>query len=490
MLQPLTNHRQSHCHGDVPLTGRIEPWMNQAVDDPNLRHWLSQYGSPLNIVNPLPMARNIEQLNRVASGRNVAFRIYFARKANKCLSFVQQAMRSSIGVDTASENEVRQCLEIGVGPADLICSAAVKSDSLLQLCVQHQICIALDNHDELLAVIEKSRDSEHTAHVAIRLGGFHHNGTKLPTRFGFDVDANGLLDDLATDSVTVRGVHFHLDGYDASQRVSAIEQSLRWIEALRAVGHPVEFLDIGGGFPMSYLDDAEPWRKFWEEHDRALLGDRTPITFRNHALGKFVHHGQVIGKPNVYPFYQQPVRDQWLADVLDSQTSTGTIADRIREAKVQLRCEPGRSLLDGCGMTVARVEFRKQNADGDCLIGLAMNRTQCRTTNDDFLVDPLLIPTSLDRPDAMTGYLVGAYCTESELISLRRLHFPTGVCRGDLVMFPNTAGYLMHFLESRSHQFPLAQNLDYLKGELDPIDHASNDLIETSRATSSWFVHG
>ena len=471
MLQLLTNHRQSNCHGELPLTGRIEPWMNQVVDDRNLRDWLSRHGSPLNIVNPSPMARNIEQLNRVAACRDIAFRVYFARKANKCLSFVQQAMRSSIGVDTASENEVRQCLEIGVDPADLICTAAVKSDSLLQLCIKHQICIALDNHDELIAVTEQSRHSEHVAHVAIRLGGFHHNGTKLPTRFGFDIDTNGLLDDFAIDNVIVRGVHFHLDGYDASQRVSAIDQSLRWVEALRAVGHPVEFLDIGGGLPMSYLDDGDQWKTFWQEHDRALLGDRTPITYRNHALGKFVNQGQVIGKPNIYPFHQQPVRDQWLAGVLDSQASRGTIADRIRMANLQLRCEPGRSLLDGCGMTVARVEFRKQNADGDWLIGLAMNRTQCRTTNDDFLVDPLLIQTSLDRPDAMTGYLVGAYCTEFELISLRRLHFPIGVCRGDLILFPNTAGYLMHFLESRSHQFPLAKNWDYLNRELDPIDH-------------------
>ena len=57
-----------------------------------------------------------------------------------------------------------------------------------------------------------------------------------------------------------------------------------------------------------------------------------------------------------------------------------------------MRCEPGRSLLDGCGVTAARVEFRKQRRDGTWLIGLAMNRTQCRSTSDDFLVDPLLVP--------------------------------------------------------------------------------------------------
>ncbi|MEM9645345.1 MAG: Y4yA family PLP-dependent enzyme, partial [Planctomycetota bacterium] len=71
--------------------------------------------------------------------------------------------------------------------------------------------------------------------------------------------------------------------------------------------------------------------------------------------------------------------------------------------------------------------------------------------------------------------LVGAYCTEFELLSKRVFHFPKGVCRGDLVVFPNTAGYLMHFLESRSHQMPLAKNLVVGSGSpvfvsLDPID--------------------
>ncbi len=70
-----------------------------------------------------------------------------------------------------------------------------------------------------------------------------------------------------------------------------------------------------------------------------------------------------------------------------------------------------------------------------------------------------MIRTNRSAEGSKSGFLVGAYCTESELISLRKLTFPPGAARGDLVVFPNTAGYLMHFLESRSHQFPLAKQL-------------------------------
>ncbi|HEY3612480.1 MAG TPA: hypothetical protein VGK92_02190, partial [Gaiellales bacterium] len=130
---------------------------------------------------------------------------------------------------------------------------------------------------------------------------------------------------------------------------------------------------------------------------------------------------------------------------------------------LQLRCEPGRSLADGCGLTAARVEFRKQRRDGTWLIGLAMNRTQCRSTADDFLVDPLLVGAPDAAPARPTGpiegYLVGAYCIERELLTWRRMRFPRGVAVGDIVVFPNTAGYLMHILESASHQIPLARNV-------------------------------
>jgi diaminopimelate decarboxylase len=153
------------------------------------------------------------------------------------------------------------------------------------------------------------------------------------------------------------------------------------------------------------------------------------------------------------------------------------VAAAVRGRGLELRCEPGRALLDGCGLTVARAAFTKDAGEEARLVGLEMNRTQCRSTSDDFLVDPLLLPRAgPPRRDqrSVVGHLVGAYCIERELITWRRLRFPEGVEAGDVVVFPNTAGYLMHSLESRAHQAPLARNLvvrdDRDEPELDAID--------------------
>jgi diaminopimelate decarboxylase len=277
-------------------------------------------------------------------------------------------------------------------------------------------------------------------------------------------------------------VHFHLDGYDPGDRVTALGAAMVLVDALRERGHAPGFVDIGGGIPMSYLDSGSQWEHFWSEHRRALRGGREPLTFEGHGLGLVGHRGEIVGRPNVYPYHQAPIRGAWLGEILAARVARSvSVVEALRERGLQLRLEPGRALLDGCGLTAARVAYRKQRSDGTWLIGVEMNRTQCRSTSDDFLVDPLLVrlDKARNRRDEgaatppIEGYLVGAYCIERELLTWRRLRFPLGVAVGDIVVFPNTAGYLMHILESSSHQIPLARNLILGSGPhpyLDPID--------------------
>ncbi len=458
------------CQGLVPLTAKLQPWMNAWCESPLPAKWLAEFGSPLNVLNTEPFFRNVGALQAVAESRGLDFELYFARKANKCQRFITAAKQLGCGIDTASSQELQQVLDQDCPRHQTICTAAIKEPALLRQCAANQVTVVVDNDDERCLLEQIANETQQTLSIALRLSGFEHEGTKLPSRFGFDIDSLPAL--LATITpgrqsrqagggrLRIDGLHFHLDGGSIEQRVSAIAQSLRAIETLRQQGHQPRFLDIGGGIAVSYLESAAQWQTFWHEQHRALLGQRTPITYRNDGLGQIAVNGQVHGHPDSYPYYQSPVQAAWLGKLLDTIHNGETVADAIRRSGLQLRCEPGRSLLDGCGMTVARVAFRKPTAHGDWLIGLAMNRTQCRAGSDDFLVDPLLIPnSSTNRTPPIAGYLVGAYCMEAELLSLRKLRFANGIGLGDLMVFPNTAGYRMHFQESRSHQFPLAKNV-------------------------------
>ena len=490
------------CEGVVALDGRLEPWQQRLCRRPELlRAWLDEHGSPINVLDPAPLARNAAALADAAAAAGLDLGIYFARKANKALAFVDAARALGLGVDLASERELAQVLDRGVPGSALVMTAAVKPAALLARCVASGTTVVIDNADELhalAATAARRAESSATAargaevslataargaevsaaRVALRLAPVLADD-RPQTRFGFEYDeAVAIAGDGWPPQLTIEGVHFHLDGYDPGERVLALGQALRLVDALRDQGHEPSFIDIGGGIPMSYLDSASQWEHFWAEHRKALLGEREPLTFDGHGLGLLAHDGEILGRPAVYPFHQRLTGAAWLTEVLSGEVEPGrSAAAALRERGIELRCEPGRALLDGCGLTVARVAYRKQRRDGTWLIGVEMNRTQCRSTSEDFLVDPLVIAADADREPAgeIEGFLVGAYCIERELLTWRRLRFPRGVQVGDLVVFPNTAGYLMHILESSSHQIPLARNLvvgpDFV-ASLDPIDDA------------------
>jgi diaminopimelate decarboxylase len=478
---------RSGCEGVVALPARLEPWQAALCEQPDaLAGLLERHGSPLNVIAPAPLARNAAELQHAADSAGVDMRIFFARKANKALSLVDEARRHGLGIDVASERELRQVLERGVTAADIVVTAAVKPLALLELCVAAGVTVAIDNEDELELLAALAARATRSAPIALRLAPVVGGG-RPATRFGLAPRellalAGRHCPATTASRLTIAGIHFHLDGYAAADRVTALTESIALAEALRERGHQPAFIDIGGGIPMSYLDDEAPWLQFWNEHRDALLGRREPLTFEGHGLGLTAHAGEILGRPNAYPSFQAATRGEWLAQVLAAEVGTRagtqTVAEALRARGLQLRCEPGRSLADGCGLTAARVEFRKQRRDGTWLIGLAMNRTQCRSTADDFLVDPLLVRPAASAPAAratgpVEAFLVGAYCIERELLTWRRLRFPHGVAVGDIVVFPNTAGYLMHILESASHQMPLARNLvSSEQGELsvDPID--------------------
>ncbi|MBG6085032.1 alanine racemase [Zhihengliuella flava] len=468
------------CHGPQPLSARLEPWMNELLaDDAACRALLAEHGSPVNVIETGPLVRNIDQLRAVAARHGVDFEVYVARKANKAVAVVDAARDAGAGIDVASDAELAQVLQRGVDPAKIILTAAVKPPATLRRALRAGVVISLDNQDELADLSAESPDTR--PEVALRIAA-QSDGIR-PTRFG--LSPAEWLDALAArgSGVRVSGVHFHLHGYAAADRVTVLGEALEFVDRLRAAGHEVRFVDIGGGLPMSYLEEQSEWDAFWAalRARRAALAGGAPaeeatavpeLTWNDDPLG-------LDGSGAVYPFWQELTRAAWLEAVLAAPVPGRgaepalTVAEAVRGRGLELRCEPGRAVLDGCGLTLASVAFRKKRADGVPLVGLHMNRTQMRSTSLDVLLDPLLVraPGAAAEP-AVEAYLVGAYCIEDELILRRKLRFPKGVRRDDVVAFPNTAGYLMHIIESASHQIPLAANVvrrggDYTRDAID-----------------------
>ncbi|TWU48153.1 Diaminopimelate decarboxylase [Rubripirellula reticaptiva] len=432
--------------------------IRELSDAESLGKRLDVHGSPLHLHAPAQMRRNIAAFTDVAKTRNIAMDMFYACKANKCRMYLDEAIAAGIGVDVASSNELNAAIEAGFSGSRIAITATSKPEMMLRRAAEVGATIIAGSPEELRRVADfASRASAESLNITIRISGFAFSNQRHDSRFGIDISQVMF----AAKTVRVSGLHFHLDGTSIEDRVAAIHQTILLAKSLRQAGHPIAYIDIGGGAPVQYLESESDWIAFHHkldiQLDRQWCDDEIkPIIFPNRTYGRTKMGRNFVQTDRNYPTWQADSSSVWLAKIFDS----GGIADSFRSNGLRLRMQPGRSLLEMCGITVARVISCSPDKAGDTFVTLEMNQTNCKTTSVDFAVDPILVPHDKNnRPPATTGYLAGNYCAEDDLITPRRMRFDRGVQAGDILAFPNTAGYQMHFMESRGHQFDLPENI-------------------------------
>lgn len=443
------------------LTPKLAPWMRNLIEKPGVASaWLSAYGSPLHVVVESEFKRNIKDLRSPLQDRGVAGSVFFARKANKLPWFVSLAKQEGIGVDTASLQEVKETLALGVPPSQVVITAIGKKQELVDIAVREGCLLIIDNIDELDQISATAAKLNMKARIGLRLAGFEVLGTKVFSRFGLPFDDHReIISTVDSKHVSLEFLHAHLDRYDTTQRAIA---GLRLVEAADYAaqhGHSIKGIDLGGGIVMRYLDSKEQWDEFNASLLEAVKGERPSFTYLEDGLGYHRVKDEIIGKPDLYPAWNDMSKERFIAAVLDYCEGGTPFHKQLSQRGIGLYFEPGRALLDNVGMTLATVTFRKRDTLGNLLVGFEMNRMNLRPFRAEYCCDPIL-PANNSRPRADEGvYFVGNLCSESDLIYRRKLDLPYIPEREDFVFFANTAGYLAHHMEIGTHGNPLPKNL-------------------------------
>lgn len=454
--------------GLTPITSN---WMHKIMKEPELVHALfATYGSPMNILNPNSFAKNCTVFKEVFQQHQVKAQLFYARKANKAKAFVKRALLENIGVDTASERELEQSLALGGDGDHLVLTSAIKTEKQICMALQHQVPIIIDNHDECILINNLAQELDCKARVGFRLSGFSVDGEKLYSRFGFDIDEvedylmTHVGEDKKLSRFKVEGLHFHLDGYSTHQRSEALLECIELIKRLKDKGFSFRFIDMGGGILINYLESKAEWLDFDARLKESLKGETSPITFNNNGLGYWLEDGIIKGERKTYPYYNEINSGKFLTKILEySDKDENSIASLLRNQNLEIRIEPGRSLVNQSGITMAKVVHRKKDAKGQWLVGLEMNMSQMMSSSADFMLDPYVMYADLneDKTDAVEVYFTGAYCLERDVLLKRKISLPKLPEINDVVVFVNTAGYMMHFFETQAHLFELATNLVY-----------------------------
>jgi diaminopimelate decarboxylase len=453
------------------LRPRVEGDLGSLLDDPAWLHRVADaLGSPVNVVLPGQLARNVRRFRDVYRDHHLSGGVYFAHKANRSSALIRALAATDAGVDVASLGELQHALGAGFGPGRIMATGP-KSREYLWLAVRTGVIVNADSIGELAeAAALVSAYALPKVRVMARLSGFATTGTNVMSRASrFGIPATGtdaLWDTLVKhrDQLDFHGIAYHLDTVGLPEKAAALEGCLHAMEEAVQRGLNPRAIDIGGGFGINYLADEKQWEAWTTELTGAVLGRRAPLTWNGHGYGLRNEGGTVRGALSVYPAHRAIAGPEYLDRLLATVSAVhrrplGTL---VLDSLYDLHTEPGRALLDQCGAVLLRVEEVRDDGRGETLVRVAGNGTDVGLEAHGVLMDPILVPREREGPgpEGPAGvYLTGNLCLEADLVTRRKVFLPRLPRVGDLLVFANTAGYLMDFSAGQALMQPAARTI-------------------------------
>jgi len=440
------------------LPPRIHPLVRSFLaDEAAMAGMLARWGSPLNVLFPEIFAANVAGFVGELDACGLRYRICYAHKANQGRAFVRAALAAGIGIDVASAGELRSALAAGF-PASRIEATGPKGRDFLGILVGSGVTINVDNLWELTQIVNLARagacHGSSRVPVLVRLCGFGlaKPGPRRPSRFGVPVTRYESVIDLlgtAGESVDFLGLSFHLDSSEVADRVPAVDECLRFLERAWAAGLSPRILDVGGGFRQAFADDPGTFEAYARAVKCGLTGQGKPLTWGGATLGYRYEDGGIRGGLVSAKYAGTAGGPAFLRELAASPLpgqDGRPVARVLRENMIELWLEPGKSLVDHAGLTLASVEFVKEASDASVLVNLDISRDKVCPGDQEVMIDPVIVYRSRARsPDGPPAgvFFAGNLCLERDMIFNRLTFVDRTPEPGDIVAFINTAGYQM-----------------------------------------------
>jgi diaminopimelate decarboxylase len=457
----------------LPLTPKVHPVIQNFLKNQEKLFELGfALGSPLNIVFPELVSNNVEAFNAVFTKFGIQGKVFFAHKCNQSKSIIRRLATEKAGLDISSKNELAHALASGFEGSRLEATGPKNAD-FLSLAIQQNVTINLDSIAELhqLISLRNILKVEKPTNVLLRLSGFEAEHSKFlnkGSRFGIPINelpkAFAILDEWRCQ-VNLLGFSFHLDTVSVVERAVAIENCFQIFDDAFAHSFEPRVLNIGGGYKVNYLANEEEWNNYTSALKEAVLGSRPPITWQNNSFGLSSDKGKLRGNFNSYNYYDEQTGPNFLAELLNHKFANlgdQTAGSLLRDNMIELWIEPGRSLVDQTGITIARVNSIRTSSRGDTIVCLNMKRQDISFLDQEIFIDPLVISksnTTNNGKESHPVYFAGNLCLESDLIYRHLTYLPSMPEEGDLVVFINTSGYFMDFSATNSIMQPIAKKI-------------------------------
>jgi ornithine decarboxylase len=225
-----------------------------------VRRLVRKFGSPLLILDLERVRVQFRKLKKALP--RVA--LHYALKPLPHPAVAEAVIAEGGCLDLATTGEVQLAQRLGIAPERCIHTHPIKRPEDIENALAYGVTtFVADNPDEVKKFERLGERAQLLLRVSFRSPGAM---VDLSRKFGCDPEDLLPLARLAADlGITVRGLSFHAGSQvpDAAKHVEALESCARLMaRARRERLGPFDTLDIGGGFPIDYLQPVQDIGRF------------------------------------------------------------------------------------------------------------------------------------------------------------------------------------------------------------------------------------
>jgi diaminopimelate decarboxylase len=371
-------------------TGFSQTNQGLVCDGVSLAAIADRVGTPLYVYSAAEIRARFQDIDDAFHG--YPHTLHYALKANS--TFAIAALMKSLGssADANSIWEIDLARRVGFEPKDIVFTGVGKSMGELECAVPLGLkAINVESAGELVRIETIAARLGRPARVAVRVNpdidakSHPHISTGLKiNKFGVDVEAaRELFASLSGRAfLNLVAVHVHIGSQITS--LAPLRRAARFVSGLstdlQRAGHPLEYVDVGGGLGISY--DG--------------------------------------------------------ADVVSPRDYVAAIVEEVRPTRLPIVVEPGRSMVGPSGALVAKViDIKPRTASSDFVVIDAGMTELLRPAlyNAFHRIEPVLA-----RHGESHHYeIVGPVCESSDVVGRDRMLMPLEV--GDLVAIRDAGAY-------------------------------------------------
>lgn len=235
-------------------------------EDMPLARIAADVGTPVYVYSQATLERHADVF-RAGLSDIERLHLAFAVKSNPNLAVLRVLANAGYGADIVSGGELARALAAGMAPADIVFSGVGKTRGELEAALAAgigQVNIELEEEGRALGAIAAARGE--TAQAVLRVNPDVDAGThakistgKAENKFGVPIDqAPAIFARLAgTPGLNLRGVAIHIGSQlsTLAPLEAAYARIGRLVAELRASGHTITHVDLGGGLGVPYRPD-------------------------------------------------------------------------------------------------------------------------------------------------------------------------------------------------------------------------------------------